>query len=139
MSNYLLERRRFLLIKLLEINAELVALAKTSSTLEEDELFGTNEEIDAAREKKLEIPEVDPADEVVEVTVESPAVEDEFDGLEVVPVSTIESSELVATTPTFSTSSNSAVQGSIMKTISNSVESFKLKLVDIFYFIIVPP
>jgi len=107
----------------------------TPSTLEEDELFGTNEEIDAAREKKLEIPEVDPADQVVEVTVEAPVVEDEFDGLEVVPVNTIESSDLVATTPTFSTSSNSAVQGSIMKTISNSVESFNLKLVDMFSFI----
>lgn len=107
----------------------------TPSTLEEDELFGTNEEIDAAREKKLEIPEVDPADQVVEVTVEAPVVEDEFDGLEVVPVSKIESSDLVATTPTVFTSSNSAVQGSIMKTISNSVESFNLKLVDMFSFI----
>ena len=107
----------------------------TPSTLEEDELFGTNEEIDAAREKKLEIPEVDPADQVVEVTVEAPVIEDEFDGLEVVPVSTIESSELLATTPTVFTSSNSGVQGSIMKTISNSVESFNLKLVDMFSFI----
>jgi hypothetical protein len=107
----------------------------TPSTLEEDELFGTNEEIDAAREKKLEIPEVDPADEVVEVTVEAPVVEDEFDGLEVVPVSKIESPDLVATTPTVFTSSNATVQGSIMKTISNSVESFKLKLVDMFSFI----
>lgn len=121
--------------KTAEINAELVVLAKTSSTLEEDELFGTNEEIDAAREKKLEIPEVDPADQVVEVTVEAPVIEDEFDGLEVVPVSKIESSDLVATTPTFSTSSNSGVQGSIMKTISNSIESFNLKLVDMFSFI----
>jgi hypothetical protein len=107
----------------------------TPSTLEEDELFGTNEEIDAAREKKLEIPEVDPADEVVEVTVEAPVVEDEFDGLEVVPVSKIESPDLVATTPTVFTSSNATVQGSIMKTISNSVESFNLKLVDMFSFI----
>ena len=107
----------------------------TPSTLEEDELFGTNEEIDAAREKKLEIPEVDPADQVVEVTVEAPAVEDEFDGLEVVPVSKIESPDLVTTTPTVFTSSNATVQGSIMKTISNSVESFNLKLVDMFSFI----
>lgn len=107
----------------------------TPSTLEEDELFGTNEEIDAAREKKLEIPEVDPADVVEEVVVEAPVVEDEFDGLEVVPVSTIDSSDLVATTPTVFTSSNSGVQGSIMKTISNSVESFNLKLVDMFSFI----
>jgi hypothetical protein len=121
--------------KTAEVNAELVALAKTSTTLEEDELFGTNEEIDAAREKKLEIPEVDPADEVVEVTVEAPVVEDEFDGLEVVPVSKIESPDLVATTPTVFTSSNAGVQGSIMKTISNSVESFNLKLVDMFSFI----
>lgn len=107
----------------------------TPSTLEEDELFGTNEEIDAAREKKLEIPEVDPADVVVEVTVEAPVVEDEFDGLEVVPVNTIDSPELVATTPTVFTSSNATVQGSIIKTISNSVESFNLKLVDMFSFI----
>jgi hypothetical protein len=107
----------------------------TPSTLEEDELFGTNEEIDAAREKKLEIPEVDPADQVVEVAVEAPVVEDEFDGLEVVPVSKIESPDLVATTPTVFTSSNATVQGSIMKTISNSVESFNLKLVDMFSFI----
>ena len=110
----------------------------TPSTLEEDELFGTNEEIDAAREKKLEIPEVDPADavvEVIEVVVEAPVIEDEFDGLEVVPVTTIDSPDLVATTPTVFTSSNSGVQGSIMKTISNSVESFNLKLMDMFSFI----
>lgn len=122
--------------KTAEINAELVSLAQTAPTLsEEDELFGTNEEIDAAREKKLEIPEVDPADVVEEVTVEAPVVEDEFDGLEVFPVSKIESPELVATVPTVFTSSNSGVQGSIMRTISNSVESFNLKLMDMFSFI----
>jgi len=107
----------------------------TPTLSEEDELFGTNEEIDAAREKKLEIPEVDPADVVEEVTVEAPIVEDEFDGLEVFPVSKIESPELVATVPTVFTSSNSGVQGSIMRTISNSVESFNLKLMDMFSFI----
>ena len=113
---------------LTEVVAEVVP-----STAEEDELFGTNEEIDAAREKKLGIPEVDPADEVV---VEVPVVvEDEFDGLEVVPVSTITSPELVHTTPTVFTSSNSGVQGSIMRTISNSVESYSLKLMDMFSFI----
>jgi hypothetical protein len=111
-----------------EVVAEVVP-----STTEEDELFGTNEEIDAAREKKLGIPEVDPADQVV---VETPVVvEDEFDGLEVVPVSTITSPELVHTTPTVFTSSNSGVQGSIMRTISNSVESYSLKLMDMFSFI----
>jgi hypothetical protein len=100
---------------------------------EEDELFGTNEEIDAAREKKLGIPEVDPADQVVvEVSV---VVEDEFDGLEVVPVSTITSPDLVHTTPTVFTSSNSGVQGSIMRTMSNSIESYSLKLMDMFSFI----
>jgi hypothetical protein len=111
-----------------EVVAEVVP-----STTEEDELFGTNEEIDAAREKKLGIPEVDPADQVV---VETPiVVEDEFDGLEVVPVSTITSPELVHTTPTVFTSSNSGVQGSIMRTISNSVESYSIKLMDMFSFI----
>ena len=111
-----------------EVVAEVVP-----STTEEDELFGTNEEIDAAREKKLGIPEVDPADQVV---VETPVVvEDEFDGLEVVPVSTITSPDLVHTTPTVFTSSNSGIQGSIMRTISNSVESYSLKLMDMFSFI----
>jgi hypothetical protein len=111
-----------------EVVAEVVP-----STTEEDELFGTNEEIDAAREKKLGIPEVDPADQVV---VETPVVvEDEFDGLEVVPVSTITSPELVHTTPTVFTSSNSGVQGSIMRTMSNSIESYSLKLMDMFSFI----
>ena len=110
-----------------------VAPEVTPSTLEEDELFGTNEEIDAAREKKLGVPEVDPADQTIPET--PTVVEDEFDGLEVVPVSTITSPELVHTTPTVFKSSNAPVQGSIMKTISKSLESYSLKLMDMFSFV----
>ena len=102
---------------------------------QEDELFGTNAEIEANRNKNLDIPEVDPADEITEPEQVVPPVEDEFDGLEVVPVSSIQSPELVHTTPTVFTSSNAAVQGSIMRTINNSLESYSMKLTDMFSFI----
>ena len=103
---------------------------------EEDALFGTNEEIDARRgaaEVVVEGPTLDPADEVI---TETPVpVVDEFDGLEVVPANTINSPELVATVPTVFTSSNAVVQSSIIRTISQSLESFNLKVVDMFSFI----
>lgn len=102
---------------------------------QEDELFGTNAEIEASRNKDLDLPEVDPADEVTEPEQVVTPAEDEFDGLEVVPVSTIQSPDLVHTTPTVFTSSNAAVQGSIMRTISNSLESYSMKLTDMFSFI----
>jgi len=115
------------------VTTEEVVAEVTPTLTEEDELFGTSEEIKAARDKKLGIPEVDPADQVV---VETPIiVEDEFDGLEVTPVNTITSPELVHTTPTVFTSSNSGVQSSIMRTISKSVESYSLKLMDMFSFV----
>jgi hypothetical protein len=122
--------------KTAEVNAELVALAKTSTTLEEDALFGTNEEIDARRgaaEVVVEGPTIDAADEVI---TETPIpVVDPLDGLEVVPAKSIDSPNLVATIPTVFTNSNAVVQSSIMRTISQSLESFNLKLVDMFSFI----
>lgn len=103
---------------------------------EEDALFGTNEEIDARRgtaEVVVEGPTLDPADEVI---TETPIpIVDEFDGLEVVPAKSVNSPELVATIPTVFTSSNAVVQSSIIKTISQSLESFNLKVVDMFSFI----
>jgi len=127
--------------KYLEINAkydaELAALGQTSTTIsEEDALFGTNEEIDARRgatEVVVQGPTIDAADEVI---TETPIpVVDPLDGLEVVAAKSIDSPNLVATIPTVFTNSNAVVQSSIMRTISQSLESFNLKLVDMFSFI----
>ena len=123
--------------KTAEVNAELVALAKNSTTLEEDKLFGTNEELAARRQGATEVvveaPTIDVADEVI---TETPIpVVDPLDGLEVVSAKSIDSPNLVTTIPTVFTNSNAVVQSSIIRTISQSLESFNLKLVDMFSFI----
>jgi hypothetical protein len=118
------------------VTPPVVTETQTSVVSEEDALFGTNEEIDARRgaaEVVVEGPTIDAADEVI---TETPIpVVDPLDGLEVVPAKSIDSPNLVATIPTVFTNSNAVVQSSIMRTISQSLESFNLKVVDMFSFI----
>jgi len=118
------------------VTPPIVTETQTSVVSEEDALFGTNEEIDARRgaaEVVVEGPTIDAADEVI---TETPIpVVDPLDGLEVVAAKSIDSPNLVATVPTVFTNSNAVVQSSIMRTISQSLESFNLKVVDMFSFI----
>jgi len=118
------------------VTPPVVTETQTSVVSEEDALFGTNEEIDARRgaaEVVVEGPTIDAADEVI---TETPIpVVDPLDGLEVVAAKSIDSPNLVATIPTVFTNSNAVVQSSIMRTISQSLESFNLKVIDMFSFI----
>jgi hypothetical protein len=115
----------------LEITVE--ALPIEITFLDNEDSFDSAEELNVIREEELGIPETDPADEII-LDI-PPVVEDKFDGLEVVPAKSVDSPELVATIPTVFTSSNAVVQSSIIRTISQSLESFNLKLVDMFSFI----
>ena len=115
------------------LSEEEVITETTPVSIEQEDTFGETPAVSNEVEETLNIPEVDPADQIVP---ETPIiVEDEFDGLEVVPVSTITSPELVHTSPTVFKSSNAPVQGAIMKTISKSLESYNLRLMDMFSFI----
>jgi hypothetical protein len=58
-----------------------------------------------------------------------------LDGLEVVAAKSVDSPNLVTTIPTVFANSNAVVQSSIMRTISQSLESFNLKVIDMFSFI----
>lgn len=119
-------------------SGEVQPVPEVNTTIsEEDALFGTNEELAARRQGATEVvveaPTIDVADEVI---TETPIpVVDPLDGLEVVSAKSIDSPNLVTTIPTVFTNSNAVVQSSIMRTISQSLESFNLKLVDMFSFI----